>query len=149
MADNMQNIPKSEIGMECQILKSTLLIATVGMSSEEIENAMDGLLPTEKGNAIKSLADRLKNIWYQEGVYKGLLENIEFLLNFRFESQTETLMELIRKIEDIDRLRMINDAILMEKTADGLRDKLKILLKKVITKESLDELPKVLKPIPL
>ena len=49
--------------------------------------------------------------WKNEGYYKGLLEAIDLGLSIRFESHRDTLMSLVKKTQDIEKLKKIKETI--------------------------------------
>jgi predicted transposase/invertase (TIGR01784 family) len=99
------------------------------VNSEDLKNALEAAFPTEGENVMPTLARQ----WMEEGIQegrqqglqqglqqgerRGLLAAIEFGLEVKFGSEGLHLMPEITRLEDVNTLRLIFDAI---KVAEGL-----------------------------
>ena len=93
----------------------TSVISEDELSLEQIKGMFEQAVSKETGEHIMTLAEKLRNEdkdkWHKEGKQEGIKEGIEIVLNYRFPENVDMMMALVNKIEDLDTLNEIKDAL--------------------------------------
>ncbi len=92
------------------------------MSAEEVKSMLEQSLSAEKGELVMALAERLRNEGRQQGIVEGLLGAIELGLGIKFGPQGMKLMPAIRRIQDVERLRAIKEAVKIAKHISQVKE---------------------------
>jgi predicted transposase YdaD len=128
----MKTLMEKETGL--QYLETVLryLFNTMDdISAEAIKEVAEQALSAKEGEYIMTLAERLRNEGRIEGEIRGeirgLNDAIELGMTLKFPDQVDTVMAKVKKINDLDTLIKIKDAI---KTAKDVSEILLLIKSK-------------------
>ena len=115
------------------------------ITTDEVNDIIKQSISKDKGELIMTLAEKLRNEGYNKGIeqgmhkgieqgmnkglqqgmnkglQQGILESIELGLDIKFGTKGLHLMQFVRRINDINRLRSIKEAIKKMNTVDELK----------------------------
>ncbi|QTA82327.1 Putative transposase, RpnA-like [Desulfonema limicola] len=129
----MQEIVEAEDGLHFLETILRYVFSTVDLSVDEIKGIVETSISPEKGDEIMTLAERLKNEGYQnamkdtEKLIKNAektvknaerttqIEAIQMGLMIKFKDQYQKFMAVIDKVEDIEKLKQIKQAVIKVK----------------------------------
>ncbi len=94
------------------------LFSTVDINVEDINEIVKKSTSEDKGDLLMTLAERLRNegfqVGRQEGTIEGLIEGIVTAVSVKFGTETDAkkLIESIKNIKDVDRLKAVHSAVI-------------------------------------
>ena len=95
--------------------------ATDNITVEEIKVMVEESISKDKGGEIMSLAERLRQEGFQQGIKQGLLEAIELGLKLKFGTDGLKIYPEISRIDNVDTLKSIKEAIEIAKEIDEIK----------------------------
>jgi len=107
----MQEIMESENGLRYLEVILRYIFSTIDVSDEEIKNVVEKSVSKEKGELIMTTMERWKN----EAERSTQIEVIQMGLMIKFKDQCQKFMAIINKIEDIEKLKQIKQAVIQVK----------------------------------
>jgi len=81
------------------------------MPGKHIKEMAEQAISKETGEYIMTLAEKIHNEGKLEGEIKGLKEAIELGITLKFPGDIDTVMARVNKIDDLDTLKKIEEAI--------------------------------------
>jgi len=95
------------------------------MAVADLKNMVEKNLSADQGEMIMDVAEKIKEEGIQQGIQqgirKGLMEAIEMGLHLRFGAEGYRIMPDIYRIEDINVLRAVKEAVKNVKTLDEIK----------------------------
>jgi len=119
----LKTLIEKETGLQCleTVLRYlTSVVSEDELSLEQIKDMAEQAISKQTGEYIMTLAEKLRN----EGEIKGLKEGIEIGITLKFPEDIDMMMKMINKIEDLDTLNKIKEAL---KTTQGRAEILALL----------------------
>ncbi|MBW1650417.1 MAG: Rpn family recombination-promoting nuclease/putative transposase [Deltaproteobacteria bacterium] len=102
------DIIEKERGLEAMEALFRYISGNVEKSVEELNKVLFQSLPKGKEDIIMTLADQLRNEGMQQGMQQGMQRGIIDILQVRFNSVPDILMQRLNSIKDPEQLRNIN-----------------------------------------
>ena len=110
--------------------------STDRINREDIKEALETVFPSEGGEIMPTIAEE----WIQEGFEKGMQQgiqqgilqnardNILDILEVRFETVSQSLLKRLKEINDPDILKMLHKKALLSESLDEFRKAMDIIL---------------------
>ena len=105
---------EKETGLQCleTVLRYlTSVVSEDELSLEQIKDIAEQAISKETGEYIMTLAEKLRNEGEIKGEIKGLKGGIETAIILKFPEDMDMMMALVHKIESLDTLNKVNEAL--------------------------------------
>jgi predicted transposase YdaD len=110
----LKTLMKKETGMqylETVLRYLTSVVSEDELSLEQIKDMVEQVISKEAGEYIMTLAEKLRNEGEIRGEIRGLKEGIEIGITLKFPGDIDMMMVMVNKIEDLDTLNKVKEAI--------------------------------------
>ncbi|QTA81269.1 Putative recombination-promoting nuclease, RpnA-like [Desulfonema limicola] len=108
----MQEIIEAENGMQYLEVILRYIFSTIDVSDEEIKNVVEKSVSREKGEFIMTAMERWQNEAIKNAEKTIQIEAIQMGLMIKFKDKCQKFMAIINKIEDIEKLKQIKQAVI-------------------------------------
>ena len=109
-----KTLMEKETGLQWLETVLRYLISVVSeddLSLEQIKDIAEQAISKETGEYIMTLAEKLRNEGELKGEIKGLKGGIETAIILKFSEDIDMMMALVHKVEDLDVLNKVNEAL--------------------------------------
>ncbi len=76
----------------------------------------------QNDDIIMEMADQLRNEGFHEGFAQGIRYGLKTAITLKFGDRSNDLLDILNRINDLDKLTRINEAIIFINDESGLRD---------------------------